>query len=56
MIEPVQSDRKIIDAEELLYEMDMSKTDSAVVLEGFGNRTTYSRDEVLNEVLKNAKR
>lgn len=38
---------KIVDAEELLYEMDANGCDEITTLEGFGQTKTYSRSQIL---------
>jgi len=48
--EPVKQERKIVDAEELLFEMDMTGSNSISIKEGFSEKTTYSREEVLKSI------
>jgi len=43
--------KNIVDAEELLYEMDMAGRDSVTRKEGFGEQTTYTREEVLSQIM-----
>lgn len=41
-----QKEKEIIDAEYLLYEMDVNNSDSIVIKEGYGEKIEYSREEV----------
>ena len=53
VIKPVKAERHIIDAEEMLYEMDMNGVDEVTVQEAFGNKTTINRADVVKQ-LENA--